>query len=432
MTPADLPPNQSPYLAALERIAARDKQIAELSALRATDVHDAWQLLLVEAPHDQSTAGPQWSPQRVAEVEFFTEIAMLTHRTEYRARTLADTAIALVSTLPASFAALAAGHMSEEHAAVIATHSDGLEGEALEKYDARMARLAPGLTYKQLEYRARSHAQTAKPETVVERVEKAVTTRRVTVDPATDGMAYLTLFAPAPEVYAIANRAVALAKGLRVGGDPRSITQLRVDVLSDLLLNGETSIPGATSGIRGRVHVMVPAMTLLGVGDEPAILRGYGPIDPVTAARLTADATSWRRILTDPVTGRILQLSPTDYRPTQEMRDHATLVHPYCVFGGCADDSVGADIDHTRDFAGGGPTEDENLAPLSPTHHRVKHHTRWQIEHGDDNTLIWTSPAGLVYVFEPQGMMRPAPKVLVDAIEKARPGEVAAEEPCPF
>ncbi|KQO11317.1 hypothetical protein ASF06_01210 [Agreia sp. Leaf244] len=405
-------------MAALERIAARDKQIAELSALRAVDVHDAWQLLLAEAPHDQSTAGPQWSPARVAEVEFFTEVAMLTHRTEYRARTLADTAIALVSKLPASFAVLAAGDMSEEHAAVIATHADGLEGEALKKYDARMARLAPGLTYKQLEYRARSHAQIAKPETVVERVEKAVTTRRVTVDPAKDGMAYLTLFAPAPEVYAIANRAVALARGLKVGGDPRSVTQLRVDALSDLMLNGETSIPGATTGIRGRVHVMVPAMTLLGVGDEPAILRGYGPIDPVTAARLTADATSWRRILTDPITGRILQLSPTDYRPTKEMRDHATLVHPYC--------------DHTLDFAGGGLTEDENLAPLSPTHHRVKHHTRWQIEQGEDNTLIWTSPAGLVYVFEPQGMMRPAPKVLVDAATKTTSEEVTAEEPCPF
>ncbi|SKA82905.1 hypothetical protein SAMN06295879_0551, partial [Agreia bicolorata] len=142
MTSPDISLQQSPYVVALERIAARDRQIAELSALRATEVHDAWQLLLAEAPRDQSTAGPQWSPARVAEVEFFTEIAMLTRRTEYRARTLADTAIALVSKLPASFAVLAAGGMSEEHAAVIATHSEGLEGDALEKYDARMARLA--------------------------------------------------------------------------------------------------------------------------------------------------------------------------------------------------------------------------------------------------------------------------------------------------
>jgi hypothetical protein len=431
MTSPDLSLEQNPYVVALERIAARDKQMAELSALRATDVNDAWQLLLAQAPHDQSTAGPQWSPARVAEVEFFTEIAMLTRRTEYRARTLADTAIALVSKLPVSFAALGSGEMSEEHATVIATHSDGLKGDALAAYDARMAKLAPGLTYKQLDYRARAQAQTVNPKTVVEQVERAVKTRRVTVDPANDGMAYLTLFAPAPEVYSIANRAMALAKGLKVGGDPRSVTQLRVDVLTDLLLNGETSIPCATKGIRGRVHVMVPAMTLLGVGDEPAILRGYGPIDPVTAARLTADATSWRRILTDPITGRILKLNPTDYRPTKEMRDHATLVHPYCVFGGCADDSVHADIDHTVDFGGGGLTEDDNLAPLAPTHHRVKHHTRWQIEQSDD-TLLWTSPAGLVYRFEPQGMMRPAPKLLLETIADKTAAQATSEHLCPF
>ena len=86
MTSPDIILEQSPYVAALERIAARDREIAELSALRATEVYDAWQLLLAEAPSDQSTAGPRWSPDRVAEVEFFTEIAMLTHRTEYRAR----------------------------------------------------------------------------------------------------------------------------------------------------------------------------------------------------------------------------------------------------------------------------------------------------------------------------------------------------------
>jgi hypothetical protein len=114
MTSPDISLEQSPYVAALERIAARDREIAELSALRATEVYDAWQLLLAEAPSDQSTAGPRWSPDRVAEVEFFTEIAMLTHRTEYRARSLADTAIALVSKLPASFAVLAAGDISED------------------------------------------------------------------------------------------------------------------------------------------------------------------------------------------------------------------------------------------------------------------------------------------------------------------------------
>jgi hypothetical protein len=253
-------------------------------------------------------------------------------------------------------------------------------------------------------------------------------------------MAYLTLFAPAPEIHAIADRSTKLAAGLRAGGDPRSMTHLKVDVLTDLLLNGETSIPGATRGIRGRVHVMVPAMTLLGIGEEAAILRGYGPIDPATAAQLTAEATSWRRILTDPITGRILTTDPRDYRPTARMADHARLVHPTCVFPGCTVPSERADIDHTEDHAYGGDTIPENLAPLSPAHHKVKHHTRWQIRQNGDDTLTATSPAGYVYTVRPEGRMQPAPKELHTTIKTANATTAApmANNPekeladCPF
>jgi hypothetical protein len=323
-----------PYVVALEEVAALDQQIAALSAVRARRVTDAAHHLHRHKPTDTSTGGPAWSPARVERVELVTELAQLTHRTEYRAATLVDTSTALVDRLPATLAAVTAGAMSWEHAEVIAKHADGLRGEALSSYDTRLAVLAVQVNPKQLDRKARHEVELAQPTTAVERAEKAAATRRIYIDPAADGMAYLTLFAPAPEIHAIADRATRLAAGLRAGGDPRSMTHLKVGVLTDLMLNGETSIPGAARGVRGRVHVMVPAMTLLGVGEEAAILRGYGPIDPATAAQLTAEATSWRRILTDPMTGRILTTDPRNYRPTARMIDHARLVHPTCVFPG--------------------------------------------------------------------------------------------------
>jgi hypothetical protein len=280
---------------------------------------------------------------------------------------------------------------------------------------------------KQLDRKARHEVELTQPSTAVERAEKAAGTRRIYVDPAADGMAYLTLFAPAPEIHAITDRATRLASGLRAGGDPRSMTHLKLDVITDLMLNGETSIPGATRGVRGRVHVMVPAMTLLGIGEEAAILRGYGPIDPATAAQLTAEATSWRRILTDPITGRILTTDPRDYRPTARMIDHARLVHPTCVFPGCTVPSEQADVDHTEDHAFGGDTIPENLAPLSQGHHKVKHHTRWQIVQNGDDTLTATSPAGYQYTVRPEGKMRPAPKRLIDASRAALTAVVSSE-----
>ena len=405
-----------PYVVALEEVAALDQQIARLSAARARRVTDARNHLHRQAPTDTSTGGPVWSTARVERVELVTELAQLTRRTEYRAATLVDTSTALVDLLPATLAAVTAGALSWEHAEVIAKHVDGLEGKALVSYDTRLAALAAEVNPKQLDRKARAQVELAQPSTAVERAEKAAATRRIYVDPGADGMAYLTLFAPAPEIHAIADRAARLAAGLRAGGDPRSMGHLKLDVLTDLMLNGETSIPGATRGVRGRVHIMVPAMTLLGVGEEAAILRGYGPIDPATAAQLTAEATSWRRILTDPVTGRILTTDPRDYRPTARMIDHARLVHPTCVFPGCTVPSERADIDHTEDHALGGHTTPENLAPLSQGHHTVKHHTRWQITQNGDDTLTATSPAGYRYVIQPEGRMRPAPRALNDAI----------------
>jgi len=425
-----------PYMVALDEVAALDAQIARLSAVRARRVTEAQRHLHRQAPADTSTAGPVWSTARVERVELLTELALLTRRTEYRTSVLVDTSVALVDRLPATLAAVAAGAVSWEHAEVIAKHAEGLEGEALETYDARLAVLAAEMNPKQLDRKARHEVELAQPTTAVQRAEKAAGTRRIYVDPAADGMAQLTLLAPAPEIHAIADRAVRLAAGFKTSGDPRSMAHLKVDVLTDLLLNGEPSIPGATRGIRGRVHVMVPAMTLFGIGEEAAILRGYGPIDPATAAQLTAEATSWRRILTDPITGRILATDPRDYRPTAAMVDHARLVHPECVFPGCTVPSEQADMDHTEDHAYGGDTIPENLAPLSPSHHRVKHHTRWQFTQNGDDTLTATSPAGHVYTVQPEGRMKPAPRQLISAVASAKAASTTTEEDdlddCPF
>jgi hypothetical protein len=432
MTSPTPPPDRDPYAVALDEVSALDTQIARLTAVRARRVAEAGRHLHRQHPTDQSTAGPRWSSARVERVEFLTELALLTRRTEYRAATLIDTSTALVTRLPLTLAALSSGRVSWEHAEAVAKYADGLSGDALTAYDSRLAELAAEVNPKQLEKKARHQVELAQPTTAVHRAEKAVATRRLYIDPAADGMANLTLFAPAPEIHAIADRAVKLAVGLKAAGDPRSMSHLKVDVLTDLLLNGETSIPGATRGIRGRVHVMVPAMTLLGIGEEAAILRGYGPIDPATAARLTADATSWRRILTDPITGRILTTDPRDYRPTARMIDHARLVHPECVFPGCTVPAEHADIDHTQDHATGGDTIEGNLAPLSQNHHRVKHHTRWQFTQNGDDTLTATSPAGHVYTVRPRGHMQPAPHQLTTAVAAVTTIREEDLADCPF
>jgi hypothetical protein len=200
MTSTGFITERTPYVAALGEVAALDQQIARLSAARARHVSEARRQLLAQAPHDMSPGGPPWSPDRVARVGFVTELAAFTLRTEYETGKLVTTSTALMDALPATLAAVEAGTVSWEHAEVIAKHSTGLQGAALGEYDTRLAELAAQLNPKQLDAKARAQAEITQPTTAVERAQKAIATRRLFVDPGKDGMAYLTVHAPAPEV----------------------------------------------------------------------------------------------------------------------------------------------------------------------------------------------------------------------------------------
>lgn len=64
------------------------------------------------------------------------------------------------------------------------------------------------------------------------------------------------------------------------------------------------------------------------------------------------------------------------------------------------------DLDHTIPYATGvaGQTRQDNLAPLTRRHHRVKTHARgWHVEHLGDRAYLWTTPHGRQVVVDPQG-----------------------------
>lgn len=74
-------------------------------------------------------------------------------------------------------------------------------------------------------------------------------------------------------------------------------------------------------GVRPNVHVTVAATTLLGLDDEPAELGGYGPI-PASVARELAQEGTWRRILTDPTTGTVVETRPRHVPPRRRPHRH--------------------------------------------------------------------------------------------------------------
>src|SRR5699024_5210317 len=68
--------------------------------------------------------------------------------------------------------------------------------------------------------------------------------------------------------------------------------------------------------------------------EQVPLLEGYGPITP-TLARALAAGGNWYRIITDPLTGAVLDVGHTRYRPTQAMINHILARDSTCARPGC-------------------------------------------------------------------------------------------------
>src|SRR5690606_4790087 len=135
---------------------------------------------------------------------------------------------------------------------------------------------------------------------------------------------------------------------------------------------------------------------------EMADLHGYGPIDMVTASRLTAWAKSFTRVLTDPVTGAQLNYGRSRYRVSAELRQHLLDRDRYCRFPGCGMNAERCDIDHIAAWEDGGVTSAANLAHLCRKHHTLKHsEAGWKVSQHGQGKLHWKSPLGKRYTTIP-------------------------------
>jgi hypothetical protein len=149
-----------------------------------------------------------------------------------------------------------------------------------------------------------------------------------------------------------------------------------------------------------QIHVTVSLATLLGLADDPGQLVGHGPIPADLARRLAADA-SWRRLVTDPLTGQLLDYGRRTYTPPAPLAAFLRARDGHCVFPGCAQPAHRCDIDHTVPYDASGATDRANCGLLCRRHHRLKHETGWHLERRPDATVVWTSPSGARYRLPP-------------------------------
>jgi hypothetical protein len=350
---------------------------------------------------------------------------------------------------PRSWDVFVTGNVPWRAMRILHARLDGLDPEFLDEFDRRAAHALDTVAVPQLRQRLHEIREAVQATTAAERHKAARKRMAVQLEPAADGMAWLHWLLPAPEAVSIDARLDLAARAAAATDEEgRSIGALRSHILMDVVDEGlfrdptpdlDTIAVPQRRGVQCKVGLLIPAMTAMGHRTEPAILEGYGPIDIETAKRLAGQATSWIKVLTDEVTGAVIDIGRDKYRPTDDMRALLGVLDR----GGRGPNTYRppgqTQADHVVPFRQGlarGKTALENLVLLARRDHGVKTSELYDIELRRDRDLVWSSWFGtrLITTVEPlpptpvPERFRPPPDPPMDWTDPETPDELD----CPF
>ena len=308
----------------------------------------------------------------------------------------------LTGKLPATLTALRAGAITYLHAMSLADAVHALDAAATSRVEERVLSRARQQTLAQFRASVRRAVAAAAPARLDELREQAMAERRVCVSPRDDGMSELWALLPAEGAAAVMAAIDSLAS-VTSADDARTADQRRADALVDLGVAAlhDPLLP-RSRGMRPAVQVTVALSTLLGLDSQPGELAGHGPIPADVARRIAADPSgTWRRLVTDPATGQLLDYGRRTYRPPSDLARYVIARDRTCVFPTCNRSAHRCDLDHRLPFDAGGATCAENLAPLCRRHHAAKHRAGWRLHRQPDGSYRWASPTGHLYAAPP-------------------------------
>ena len=319
------------------------------------------------------------------------DLAVRLNLAEATVRSYAHVAGTLRQRLPELWAWFTDGEVSTQNAREASMIAGELPESHWAPFEAQIVDAARTLAPARFRARARAIREKLHADTLTERRESAELNRGVWVEHDRDGMGWLNAYLPSERLAKISAFLDENAFALYTAPDEeRTMAQLRADLLSDLLTGA-----GSASKVGVTVALTIPALSLLGHADEPALLEGVGPIDMDTARRLCAQAPSITRLLTDPVTGTVLQMDSRQYRPSAALKRWLAIEQVTCDFPGCGRRAAHCDLDHTRAWADGGSTSAANLTHRCRKHHTMKHQTKWRVARPPGRErAVWTSPTG--------------------------------------
>ena len=436
-------------------------QSGRIDFLSALERQSAWlqavmqRAIVAVAGNDSSTPERTWDGVDEVERE---DVAAALRLSGSTAQMRIDVARTLVNHLPNTCSALAMGEISASHATVIAKETaaairNGISEFAIYQIEERALAHAEFHTPGQVANKVRTTIAQLAPSEFEEVVDRAREARRVSCYNEADGMATVVAILPAQDAQTVMKSIEAYILKMNEIDEKRRnsyAANFSTDTVSDVkscnsvtgsdakngnavahanefssstgeqsatdtwsLLSADNKRADALTAILSQalasnvdevrphrrpvtVNVTIDLPTLLGLAENPGQLSGYGAIPASVARELASDAT-WKRFITDPQTGNLLDCGREKYEPPQALVDFLLARDRTCRFPGCRQPASRSDIDHAQSWESGGETKPENLGLLCRRHHRLKTHGRWALVSNSDGSCEWTSPAGKKY-----------------------------------
>jgi hypothetical protein len=350
------------------------------------------------------------------------QIALARRISPHRAAQQLGWASILIRELPATYAALREGRISEWRAMLVARGTAWLSREHRTEVDAA---LAPGLETlgdRALAAEVDKLGYRLDPAGYVARLANAEAERRVGVRPAPDVMGYLSALLPVAQAVACYAALRQHADTVIADGDGRSRNQLMADTLVARLTGQETA-----GDVPVEINLIMTDQALIGPdrqataaafdgdedgdagrdgndGDEPAYLLGYGYVPAGYARRLAlspaAGAPRWlRRLYRRPDTGELAAMDSRRRCFTRAQRHFVQLRDQRCRTPWCG--APIRHIDHVVPVERGGLTSVENAAGLCEACNYAKQAPGWQSRITSTGGVVITTPTGHQYQHRP-------------------------------
>lgn len=329
-----------------------------------------------------------------------------------------DVARALTNHLPNTASALAVGEISAAHANAIAREAvtalnQGLPQSIIFEIENRAIAYAEFHTPSQVGNLVRKVIAEHSPDEFEESVATARELRRVSCFDEPNGMSTIVAFIPAHEAKIVMNALEAfILKGEKgtFDGGATGIGAVAIGAVDGARLTKDMKRADALAAIASHylastlddvtphrrpltVNVTIDLPTLMGLAENPGELAGYGAI-PASVAREIASDARWKRFITEPLTGNLLDFGREYYEPPQALKDFLIARDRTCRFPGCRRSALLSDLDHAQSWGSGGSTSAANLGALCRRHHKLKTHHGWKVESFGDGSTRWISPAG--------------------------------------